>query len=146
MATFRFKCAHLNELFSEEFAKEYHNGQESKDNLRHHWLDELEVKQVKSVAINDNGTYMIQGSRSHDGDFSIPINSMRLITLTLKEGGEVNFAISNQLIHSFQIKEKDWGTETTVELKDHEPFVNPIVGIYIANRDFPAELMSHDKD
>jgi hypothetical protein len=146
MATLRFICSHLNDLFSQELADTQHQGEESEDNLKYHWVDELEVKQVKSIDVVDDGVYLIQGTQELSGDFSYPVSSMRIINVTLVQGGQAQFAISNQLIQSFEIIETSGGIEASVELKDQEPFSNPITGVYIANHDFPKELLSHAKD
>ena len=146
MATLRFICSHLNDLFSQELANAQYQGEESEDNHRYHWVDELEVKHVKSIDVVDDGVYLMQGTMELSGDFSFPVSSMRIINATLVQGGQAQFAISNQLIHSFDIKETSWGMEALVELKDQEPFLNPITGVYIANHDFPTELLSYAKD
>ena len=146
MATLRFICSHVNDLFSEELADSQYQGEESEDNLRYHWVDELEVKHVKSIDVVDDGVYLIQGTQELTGDFSYPVSSMRIINVTLVQGGQAQFAISNQLIQSFEIQATREEMEASVELKDQEPFLNPITGVYIANHDFPKELLNHAKD
>jgi hypothetical protein len=146
MPSFHFTCAHLNELFSEELANTLHQGNETEDNHRYHWEDEFEVQDVLSVSVAENGEYHLKGTQGTGGDFSFAIPNMTVITLKLSNGSEAQFAISNQLIQRVEQTLSDQDTHMLVELKDSEPFANPITGIYIANHDFPIQLVAHARD
>ncbi len=146
MITCQFKCMHLNDLFSQEHADIHHHGRPSADNLKYHWEDELEVKNVKEVCFTENTEYNLMGTHPHSGPFSYPIPNVRTIKVLLENGEHAEFAISESLIYLLEHKRDGACISIHVELKDSEPFGNPITGVYIANKDFPAELTSHAKD
>jgi hypothetical protein len=146
MFTFSFTCAHLNDLFSQELADKHHAGEETADNHRYHWEDELEVQEVLRVNIKEDGVYSLRGTLGSGTDFSYEIGRVTLINLTLLAGKEVQFAISNQLLNSIKQTNNAERQHIRVELKDNEPFINPIPGVYIANHDVPNELLTHAPD
>ncbi|MCF8220138.1 MAG: hypothetical protein K9I97_01520 [Cryomorphaceae bacterium] len=146
MFTFSFTCAHLNDLFSQELAEKHHAGEETADNHRYHWEDELEVQEVLAVNITEDGAYSLRGTLGSGTDFSYEIGRVTLIKLTLLAGKEVQFAISNQLLNSIKQTNDAERQHIRVELKDNEPFINPIPGVYIANHDVPNELLTHAPD
>ncbi len=146
MPSFHFTCAHLNDLFSEELANTLHQGNETEDNHRYHWEDEFEVQNVLSFSVEENGAYHLKGTQGSGADFSFAIPNMTVITLRLSNDTEAQFAISNQLIQRVKQSSMDQDTHMLVELKDSEPFANPITGIYIANHDFPIQLVAHARD
>jgi len=146
MSTFRLTCAHLNDLFSPELANAKHQGAETPDNHKYHWEDELEVQDVTSLEIKEQDVYVLKGAHPTQGDFAYEVPRVYLVSLNRTDGSQVQFAISNQLIEAVHQKEFPWGLHIIVELKDNEPFANPITGIYIANHDFPKQLMVNVKD
>ena len=146
MSTFRLTCAHLNDLFSHELANAKHQGAETPDNHKYHWEDELEVQDVASMEINEDAVYVLKGEHPTQGEFAYEVPRVYLVSLKRTDESQVQFAISNQLIQSVNREEFPWGVHVLIELKDNEPFTNPITGIYIANHDFPKQLMGNVKD
>jgi len=146
MSTFRLTCAHLNDLFSPELAQAKHHGAETPDNHKYHWEDELEVQDVASMEINKQDVYVLKGEHPTQGDFAYEVPRVYLVSLKRTDGSQVQFAISNQLIQAVHQQEFPGGVHVLIELKDNEPFANPITGIYIANHDFPKQLMVNVKD
>lgn len=146
MSTFRLTCAHLNELFSPELANAMHQGAETPDNHKYHWEDELEVQDVSSFEVNEQGVYVLKGAHPTHGDFAYEVPRVYLVSVLRTDGSQVQFAISNQLIHAVSQQEFPWGVHLLIELKDNEPFANPITGIYLANHDFPKQLMVNVTD
>ena len=146
MSTFRLTCAHLNDLFSPELAQAKHHGAETPDNHKYHWEDELEVQDVASMEINKQDVYVLKGEHPTQGDFAYEVPRVYLVSLKRTDGSQVQFAISNQLIQAVHQQEFPGGVHVLIDLKDNEPFANPITGIYIANHDFPKQLMVNVKD
>jgi hypothetical protein len=146
MFTLSFTCAHLNDLFSQELAETQHSGEETADNHRYHWEDELEVQDVLAVNITKDAAYSLRGALGSGTEFSYEIGGVTLISLALLAGKEVQFAISNQLLNSINQTNDADRQHILVELKDNEPFINPIPGVYIANHDVPNELLTHAPD
>lgn len=146
MFTLSFTCAHLNDLFSQELADTNHSGQETEDNHRYHWEDELEVQDVYKVNILEDGVYSLRGTIGMNTDFLYKISRMTIISVSLCSGQELQFAVSNQLLNSVK-QTKDVNRQYIhIEIKDNEPYVNPIPGVYIANHDMPNELLSNVTD
>jgi len=138
-----FRCLLLNDLFSQKIANEVHNGEESSDNIKYQWEDELVVSEIQEHTVIKSGTYILMGSHGTLGDFSFAIENMTLFTLNSKTGNITQFAFSKELVSDMQVVEDEDGLLVTIELKDNEPFINPIPGIYITNRDFPNALKEH---
>jgi hypothetical protein len=133
-------------LFSPELAQAKHHGAETPDNHKYHWEDELEVQDVASMEINKQDVYVLKGEHPTQGDFAYEVPRVYLVSLKRTDGSQVQFAISNQLIQAVHQQEFPGGVHVLIELKDNEPFANPITGIYIANHDFPKQLMVNVKD
>jgi hypothetical protein len=106
----------------------------------------LEVQDVASLEVNEQDVYVLKGSHPTQGDFAYEVPRVYLVSLNRTDGSQVQFAISNQLIQAVNRQEFPWGEHLLIELKDNEPFANPITGIYIANHDFPKQLMVNVKD
>jgi hypothetical protein len=133
-------------LFSPELANAKHQGAETPDNHKYHWEDELEVQDVTSLEIKEQDVYVLKGAHPTQGDFAYEVPRVYLVSLNRTDGSQVQFAISNQLIQAVHQQEFPWGVHVLIELKDNEPFANPITGIYIANHDFPKQLTVNVKD
>ena len=134
------RCSLINDLFSQEYAAKKHSGMESEDNVRYQWEDEFMVHKVVRIEIIESGTYFLKGTYSQQGEFSYPIASMQLIHMHHFNGEYTPLAFSKQLIKSIVKEEYEGQCCLLVELNDHEPFINPISGVYIANSDIPQEL------
>lgn len=140
MKTCQLFCYHVNDLYSQEVADLKHGGEESVDNKRHHWTDELQVRNVKDFSIQENGVYVLKGEQSVSGPFEFPINEMRTVQFDLVDGSKVEFAFSESILENFDIQEEGDKILLKVSFKDNEAFGNPISGIYISNHAFPESL------
>ena len=107
---------------------------------------ENRVIDIDIEMINEQDVYVLKGSHPTQGDFAYEVPRVYLLSLKRTDGSQVQFAISNQLIQAVNRQEFPWGVHVLIELKDNEPFANPITGIYIANHDFPKQLMVNVKD
>ena len=64
----------LNEHFSIEHAEAHHGGEESENNQKYEWEDEMEIaKGVVGVNMLGNGVYPLQGSYDNGEAFSIEV-------------------------------------------------------------------------
>lgn len=138
--TCQLKCFLLNEMFSQTYADTMNNGEESEDNQKYQWEDELMVREVVEVKTITDEMYILHGNTPNNGAFSFPIPNMHIIQMTLENGSKVEFAISTILMSTFVQEQHTERIEMKLEIKDNEPFINPIAGIYIAHRDIPVEL------
>jgi len=138
--TYLVRCSLMNELFSQEFADTHYEGLESEDNVKYQWEDEFMVHRVVRVERMDSGTYNLSGIHPQNGEFTYPIPSMQLIHMHHANGDYTSLAFSRKLVKSMVEEQVDGQPCLLVELHDHEPFINPISGVYLANSEIPLEL------
>lgn len=134
------RCTLLNALFSQELADTHFNGEESEDNARHHWEDELLVREVCKIDVLPSSTYELTGIHPTDGPFTYPVSNMLVFNLLTMDNQHSNIAISECLLDSYSLNDATDEFQLNIEIKDDEPFINPIAGVYIANRDIPSKL------
>ncbi|MFM7723197.1 MAG: hypothetical protein ACKO7O_00215 [Bacteroidota bacterium] len=134
------QCALMNGLFSQEYADAHFEGEESEDNALYQWEDEFLVREVYRIEEKESTTYDLSGIHPVHGDFSYPIVNMRLVLLYHSLDNCTPIAVSESLLHNFTQSESEEEYWLNFELKDDEPFINPIVGVYISNKDIPREL------
>lgn len=131
----------LNEHFSQEHADAQHNGEESENNLKYEWEDELSIKHpVKSVNTVRKGTYTIQGVLGDDKRFAYDIPNTLVFEIIGEDDSVTQMACSESIIESFELIENESGKRLNVYLLESEPHTNPIPGVYIALQEFPKEL------
>ena len=128
----------LNDDFSPEYAEANHNGNESENNPKYEWEDELSIEEgLKEIKFEEKGIYVLQGE-TNEGPFSYEIPNTFLIHLIMENGINSAFAISESIMDSYQFNEKE--SKLEVFIKDYEPHSNPIAGVYIASKEFPKPL------
>ncbi len=132
-----------NDHFSQEYADEHNNGQESELNRRFEWEDELEIKQaVVRVEEFVEDEVVLQGTMPDGAPFHETVPNMRRFILFDEEGTPVaQIACSECLFDTFEEIVEGDNMEVRVYLKDREPLSNPVPGIYIAARDYPKTLI-----
>ena len=127
-----------NPEFNQDHADEFHDGQESEDNIRDIWEDEIEVQgEVVEFKILHKQTFQLQGVQN-DEEFSVPLDNMTLFKFTLADESHTVLAASNKLIKNIDIKDlTDFSKVVYVYLKGKEEPVSPFAGLYIRKADFP---------
>ena len=139
MSEFRVQVFMLNEHFSQEHADANFNGQESENNKRLDWEDELILRGENEFhEEKENSVYFIRG---HKGEnlFEIPVQGMRIFSFVEKGVLSAEIACSETLYENHVIN----GNTLELTLKG-EPYANPIPGIYISSNEFPKELIVGD--
>jgi hypothetical protein len=137
----------LNSDFNQGIADDFYDGQESEDNIKHLWEDELLVNEpVVDFKIKHNEPYVLNGLFANDKPFSFEIPNVTTINCTLKSGIVSQFAVSKKLLKKTEktVDEKKNETHLYFYMRDDQPFQNPIDGVYIVNADFPNELKKQD--
>jgi hypothetical protein len=131
-----------NDDFSQEYADQHNNGQESEMNRKFEWEDELAITpEVERVEVHENADYVLQGQMPNGEAFSETIGAMRKFVFYSSDGVPVaQLACSELLFESYE-ELRDAELEFKLFLKDREPLSNPIPGIYIAARSFPKSLI-----
>ena len=132
----------LNDLYSQELADSQNNGEQSPDNKKYDWEDEMNVSsRVNDVEELKDSSYFLAGALGNGSDFSIEVPKMRLLKITSSDAQDLYVGASESIISEVRIAKtvSQWNIE--IYIKDLEPLANPIPGIYIASKEFPKELV-----
>ncbi len=132
----------LNDLYSQELADSQNNGEQTPDNKKYDWEDEMNVSStVNDVEELKDSSYFLAGSLGDGSNFSIEVPKMRLLKITSSDVQDLYVGASESIISEVRIirNENHWKIE--IFIKDLEPMANPIPGIYIASKEFPKELV-----
>jgi len=132
----------LNDLYSQELADSQHNGEQTPDNKKYGWEDELRVSSsVLEVIPLKDSTYLLAGTSADSKDFSIEVPNMRLIKIISSDAPDLYVGASESIISEVRINRNEIHWKIEIFIKDLEPMANPIPGIYIASKEFPKELV-----
>lgn len=128
----------LNSSFSEEYAQETHNGEDSAENTRHEWEDEFRLKAaIQKVNIVRDTSYVLEGEKGDSETFSFEIGNVMIFEFVTIDG-IIPVVFSEAAVDHYLLD-----TEKNVlmmYLSDEEVIENPVPGIYISLPDFPKEL------
>ncbi len=131
----------LNALFSQELADAENDGEESADNRRYQWEDELRItSDVIDIQELRNEEFPLGGVLEDGTTFSIPVKGMYLVRFKSSDGPDVFVGASESIVDHIEIDKKAGG-KISIFLKDDEPYANPVPGVYIASKEFPKELI-----
>ncbi len=110
-------------------------------NVKYNWEDEFDVTgEVKDFSIRNNETFRLEGLRGEE-KFSYEIPSMTIVECAGENGVVSRFAASRKLIKDTKKNvDKKNNVHFFMFLKGGHPHVNPMPGVYISAKDFPAEL------
>jgi len=131
-----------NELFSQEFADEFHEGHPSEDNKEFDWEDELSIS--SDVLLTEelvNFVFNLEGQNGDGNYFSVEVPEMRLVKICSSDAPDVYVGASESIIDSISLENLSDEILVSIFLKDNQPHANPIPGIYIASKEFPKELI-----
>ena len=133
----------VNSEFNKGLADDLYEGQETEDNIKHLWEDEMKVSEpVKEFKIKNNAIYTLAGYYPDNSNFSFEIWDMTLVDCLTEGGQELKFAVSKKLIKKTEkvVDEPTGDTHLYFYLHDKFPLENPMDGVYILKSDFPKEL------
>ena len=133
----------VNSEFNQALADELFQGQESEDNIKYLWEDELKVSDVNYFKIKNNATYILAGTFANEKPFNFEIPDMTICDCSNLKGEKVQLAVSKKLLKKTEkvVDEKNNETHIYFYLSDTHPMENPMEGIYIRKKDFPKELI-----
>ena len=141
--TFSVSFKVINPDFDQDYADEYHNGEESENNLKHSWERSFKVQgNVTEITLKDLAIFPLTG-RSNDVEFRYDIPDMQVIECRTEDGSKTIFAASNELIqntHKAQNK-KNKLTHYYFYLKKNEREFIDLNGILISKGHFPTDLL-----
>ena len=132
----------LNDLYSQELADSQNNGEQTPDNKKYDWEDEMNVSsRVNDVEELKDSSYFLAGSLGDGSNFSIEVPKMRLLKITSSDVQDLYVGASESIISEVRINRNENHLKIEIFIKDLEPMANPIPGIYIASKEFPKELL-----
>jgi len=132
----------LNDLYSQELADSQNNGEQTPDNKKYDWEDEMNVSsRVNDVEELKDSSYFLAGSLGDGSNFSIEVPKMRLLKITSSDVQDLYVGASESIISEVRINRNENHWKIEIFIKDLEPMANPIPGIYIASKEFPKELV-----
>jgi hypothetical protein len=132
----------LNDLFSQELADSEHDGNQSIDNIKYEWEDELSISSdVTSVTELSDVDYPLAGMNEDNESFQFDIPNMRLFEISSSDAPNVYVGASESIVSSAKFEKTDESYTIEIFLKDYEPMSNPTPGIFIAAKSFPKELI-----
>ena len=132
----------INELYSQEFADEFHGGNPSEDNKEFDWEDELSISSDVATAEElQNSIYKLEGENGAGDYFVVEVPNMRLVKIKSTNAPDVFVGASESMIDTLSIEKLNDEILVSIYIKDNEPHANPIPGIYIASKEFPKELI-----
>ena len=134
----------VNSQFNQTMADNIHGGEESEDNIKYLWEDELKVAEaVTDFKINNNATYVLAGYFPNDAPFNFNIAEMVVCDCNLISGKNTQFAVSKKLVKKTDriVDAQKGETHLYFYLKDKLEMENPMDGVYILKENFPKELV-----
>ncbi|MFM6934190.1 MAG: hypothetical protein ACKOXP_02010 [Flavobacteriales bacterium] len=132
----------LNDLFSQAFADENHDGNPSIDNVKYEWEDELSISSdVQTVQELIGVDYPLMGMDENEQAFQYDIPHMHLFEIISADAPSVYVGASQSIIDQAVLHRSEEGYKIEIFIKDYEPMSNPIPGIFIASKSFPKELI-----
>ena len=127
-----------NSDFSQEYADEHYNGEDSPENIRHEWEDEFRINGTFStVEVLRDQTYELNGDLGDNHPFSYKIPGMTIVNFH-GEDGVTQLAFSEKALDQYELDTDHEHFEAW--LNDEEVVENPLPGVYIVLSDFPKEL------
>jgi hypothetical protein len=139
----------VNSDFNQGLAADLYEGQETEDNIKHLWEDELKVsEEVADFKIKNNATYTLAGYFPNGEQFSFDVWDMTIVDCTTVSGKQMQFAVSKKLLKKTEKNVNSDSNETHLHfyLRDSLPLENPMNGVYILKQDFPKELKKQSKE
>jgi len=133
----------VNSEYSQGFADDLHNGEESEDNIKHLWEDEFKVAEpIKEFKIKNNSVYRLAGYMPDGKEFGYEIWDMTVVNCITTKEDEMQFAVSKKLLKKTEkiVNEEKEETHLYFYLRDTHAMENPMNGVYIFKSDFPKEL------
>jgi hypothetical protein len=129
-------------LYSQELADEQHEGNQSIDNIKYEWEDELSISSdVISITELTDVDYPLAGMNENNEPFQFDIPNMHLFEICSSDAPKVYVGASESIVSSATFEKTDETYTIEIFLKDYEPMSNPTPGIFIAAKSFPKELI-----
>ncbi len=127
-----------NNSFSEEYAREKHEGKDSPENIRYEWEDEFRLTDSSDVLeIVRDHPFVLAGEIGEGKVFHYEIQDV-IQFIFHGENGATPIVFSEKCLDEYIIDHDH--QKLKVYLNDDEVVENPVPGVYIVLSAFPKEL------
>ncbi len=131
----------LNEHFSQEHADANFGGQPSTNNRLYDWEDDMNItSNVTEVLEHRKVAFPLQGEMGDGTPFRYDIENMFLFEIQSEDAPTSYIGCSESILNRFEMEKKEDAIFLRIFINDYEPYANPVPGIYIASKEFPADL------
>jgi len=132
----------LNALYSQNLADDLNEGNESTDNRKHQWEDELRItSDVVKINLLREVSFPLQGQMPDGADFSHDLSKMMLFEIESIDAPNAYIGASESIVNSQFIEESNGTLRVSLYLNDDEPYANPYPGLFVASKEFPKALI-----
>jgi len=102
----------LDPDYDQEYANQYHFGEESESNSKYIWASTYEViGDVDHVSYHDNDTFHLFGETIFGQKFSYQIPDVKIFRCHMKDGEVQDYAVSKSILHqTYQPKNEKYKT------------------------------------
>ena len=146
---FQITVKQVNSEYSQDYADQYKDGNQSDNNRKHHWHTTAEVNGfVKEITIKDHSILDLRLTTIEGNPLVFAISDMHIVECLLSDGEIVTFGASHSIIQDVQ-KFKNGGKELThyyIYLKDEMQYIRLAPGLYIAKSDLPDNVKLEGED
>jgi hypothetical protein len=98
----------LNDLYSQELADTQHEGNQSIDNIKYEWEDELSISSdVISITELSDVDYPLAGMNENDEAFQFDIPNMHLFEICSSDAPNVYVGASESIVSSAKFEKTD---------------------------------------
>jgi hypothetical protein len=89
----------INPDYDQEYANEYHEGEESESNWKYLWAKEYLIEDVDSVELIEDGNFRLKGKYKDGGTIDINIPHVVIFRFFKTDGITVDFAVSKSILN-----------------------------------------------
>lgn len=143
MKKYHFRFLFVNPTFDPELANQ-NGGEETEDNFRFFWEDEIAVPCDGEIIEKENEPYVLRGQKGKK-HFSHHIEGMHQFLLPY-EGQHIVIAVSGGIIHQIDRELEGETPVISIQMATLQEPINPIPGVYISGFDIPEELDPTEKE
>ncbi|WP_299317264.1 hypothetical protein [uncultured Maribacter sp.] len=132
----------LNKDYSQDYADQYHFGEESNNNMKSHWGYTYSVENVNEILTKEDSVYNKTGKLENGKKVSIDFKEMFVIEAYSNDELLADWAVSMKLIDDTHkvFKRKRGITYFYIYINDREDFERTTDRLFCLNESLPKEL------
>ena len=132
----------LNKDYSQDYADQYHFGEESNNNMKSHWGYTYSIDNVSEILTKEQSVYNKTGELENGEKVSIDFKEMFVLEAYSNDELLADWAVSTQLIDDTHnvFKRKRGITYFYIYINDREDFECPADRLFCLNEGLPNDL------